>query len=290
MAISTLAGANSGLKPPYYFRKVGTAMEAANIFHSYFYSTGEPAAAAVPSPGINGAPLTTYAGQIPFNNPSAGNSYLSRFICQSFGNVGIGPLFLFDRLWHNSGLVVTTTTEQLIVSGAMPARDFSATTNGVDLMVAIEVSTATTNVAPVTTTTLNYTNAVGTAGRVGTITSFPLTAAAGTFVPFELQAGDTGVRSIQGITLGVSYVTGAIHLVVYRALDMMALALAPGHLSGSFIPSVPVNNRRVQYPGRDLFSSGFVRMFDSTVPFMVGVATGTTATDLRAGIFEVAQG
>ena len=120
--------------------------------------------------------------------------------------------------------------------------------------------------------------------------SFPITGVAGTFVPFELQAGDTGVRSIQGITLGTSYVSGVIHIVVYRVLDMMALAGAPGVPWASPMPSVPVNNRRTQYPGRDLFSSGFVRMFDNTVPVLVAVANSVSTTDLRAGIFEVSQG
>lgn len=290
MAIMTLAGANSGLKPPYYFHKTGSSMKAAAVMHSYFYNAGEPAAAVAPTPGLNGAALTTYAGQLQFQNPPTGNSYLTGFYCSSFGNSGIGPLFLMDRLWHNSGIAVATLTAQAITSGAWPARDFSGSINGVDVFAALEVSTVTGNAGAIANTTLDYTNSAGTAGRVGTIASFPVTAAAGTFVPFELAAGDTGIQSIQGITLGTSYVSGTIHIVVFRVLDMMPLAGAPGVPFASVMPSVPTNNRRTQYPGRDLFSSGFVRMYDNTVPFLVAIANSTSGTDLKAGVLAVAQG
>jgi len=37
-------------------------------------------------------------------------------------------------------------------------------------------------------------------------------------MPFQLAAGDTGIRSIQTLTLGTSYVTGSLSLVLYRVL------------------------------------------------------------------------
>ena len=281
MALSTQAAANGGIQPPYYVRKTSAGTEAVDILYSTFYEAGEPAAATAPSPGLNGAALTSYAGQIPFTNPVSGNTYLWQFEVVTSASAGTFAtaqvVYLLDRLWHNSGIVATTTTEQAITSGAMPARDINGSTNGEGLMAALEVSTTGTNGA-VTTITLNYTNSAGTAGRTATMASFPATALAGTFIPFQLAAGDTGIRSIQGITLGTTLTSITMHLVVYRVLDMSA-------------QNLDRSTANTAETRRDMHTSGFVRMFDNTVPFIVlhpSNASGN-ANHVR-GVFRVAQG
>lgn len=171
-------------------------------------------------------------------------------------------LLLCDRLWQNSGITSTTTTAQTVNSVTFPARDSSGTTNGEGILVGIEVSTATKNGSAITNTTMSYTNSAGTGSRTATITSFPATATLGTFVPFELAAGDTGIRSIQSLTLGTSYGTGVIHLVAYRILARLELNLANG---GNSI---------------DALTGGFVRMYDNTVPYTLWLPTATTATTI----------
>ena len=127
-------------------------------------------------------------------------------------------------------------------------------------MVGIEVSTATTNAGAITNTTLTYTNSAGTAGRTGTISSFPATAVAGTFVPFSLQAGDDGVRSIQTLTLGTSYGGGTIHLVAYRVL---AGPLSVMTANGS--------------DSLDFAGTGLPRNYDNTVPQLLLIPNAVTA-------------
>lgn len=268
MAITTLDGIIAGMRPPEDFLKVGATMEAAGVHHSYFYTSGRPGAAVAPSPGMAGAALTTYSGQIPFVNPGSGNSYLARLAASASSACA---LLLVDRLWHNSGIAVTTTTAQTINSVAWPARDRDASTNGENVLVGIEVSTATTNAGAVTNTTMSYTNQAGTATRTGTIGSFPATAVAGTFVPFQLNAGDTGVRSIQTITLGTSYGGGTIHLVAYRILARLELPVA--------------NTGNAQ----DAVACGFPRLYDNTVPQLLILPSVTTATTI-AGHMIVTQG
>ena len=268
MAITTVDGIVAGALAPTIIFKVGVTMEAIAIAHSHFYSTGNPGAAAAPSPGMAGAALTTYAGQIPWSNPGSGNSYLMRLSGST--NVACG-MWIHDRLWHQSGIAVTTTTAQTINSVAWPARDRDASTNGAGIMVAIEVSTATTNAGAITNTTMSYTNSAGTSGRTATIASFPATAIAGTFVPFQLAAGDVGVRSIQTVTLGTSYGAGAIHLVAYRPLAQLPLTIA----------NIPSNLGAV--------GSGMVRLFDNTVPWLVQTPTATTATTFQ-GQWVITQG
>lgn len=268
MAITTLDGLVAGMLAPTPLLKVGTTGEAVGIHHSHFYATGNPGAAAAPTPGLAGAALTTYAGQLPWTNPVTGNSYIARF-CAS-ASVAAG-LWLMDRLWHNSGIVVTTTTAQTLNSVAWPARSNDGTVNGLGVMVAIEVRTATTNAAAITNTTMSYTNQAGTAGQVATMASFPATAVIGTFVPFQLAAGDTGVRSIQSITLGTSYVAGAIHLIAYRQLVQLGLTIA----------NIPFDLGAV--------GCGMVRCYDNTVPFLVQLLTATTATTFT-GQLVITQG
>lgn len=214
MAITSLDQLVAGLRPPEDFaRYSATASEAAGVYKMLGYEPGLPGAMATPAPGVNGAILTTYAGQIPFSNPSSGNAYVARLEVSASS---VGRLVVADRIWHNSGLNVATTTEQTITFPSLPARDNAGTTAGVGLQCAIEVSTITGNGAQ-TSPTIRYTNSAGTPNRTGTIV-FPATAQVGTFAHMRLQAGDVGIRSIEGVTLGTSLVSGAIHLVLYRPI------------------------------------------------------------------------
>lgn len=111
MAITTVAGALAGMTQTREIVKAATPTLVAGRPHSLFYLGGYPAAAAAPAPGIKGAALTTYTNQIPFTNPTSGNTYLARL--QAMSNVP-GTLMLCDRLWHNSGLSATITTAQLV--------------------------------------------------------------------------------------------------------------------------------------------------------------------------------
>lgn len=266
MAITTIDGIVAGLKAGEEFLKVGSTMEAIGVKHSMFYTSGRPGAAATPAPGIGGAALTTYAGQIPFTNPGAGNSYLARFAAHSTLS---GTLLLLDRLWHNSGIGITTTTGQTVNSVTWPARDRNGSTNGDAVLVALEASGAIGGGA-VSNTTITYTNQSGTGSKTGTMASWPSTAVAGTFVPFQLSAGDTGVRSIQTLTLGTTYTSGTVHLVAYRVLGRIGL----GPNQGS---------------EQDAIATGFPRLYDNTVPFLVWLPSATTGVTI-GGEIVVAQG
>jgi len=262
MAITTLDGIIAGMQPLQTFQKVGGTMEAAGVMHSLFYTTGLPGAAAAPSPGINGAALTTYAGQIPFANPVSGNTNLTLY---KGASTAVGTLLLVDRLWQNSGVAVATVTAQAITSPTWPARDNNGASLGAGVLVGIEASAATTNVGAVANTTLNYTNSAGGNPRTGTLT-WPATAAAGTFVPFALAAGDVGVRSIQGVTLGTSYGGGAIHLVAYRVIAIGSVMAAGGSFS------------------LDAFQLGMPRIYDDSVMSLLWLPSATTAATIQGQV------
>ena len=271
MAITSLDQVIAGMQPPEDFIKIGITMEAAGIYYSPFYVTGRPGAAVAPT-GLDGTALTSYSGQIPFRNPVSGNSYLARLAVSCNIN---GTLLLCDRLWHNGSIVSTTTTEQAITHPGLPARCPPAVgstpdTSGNTILCGIEVSTVGV-AGSISNTTLNYTNQDGTSSRTGTMSSFPATPTLGTFVPFALQAGDIGIQSIQGITLGTSYGAAVIHLVQYRVLARVG------------IQDTSIGN------AIDAISSGFPRLYDNTVPFLLWLPSAITAVTIQ-GQMIVTQG
>lgn len=256
MAITTLDGAIAGMQYPREIIKAATPTLVAGRPHSLFYLAGSPGAAVAPTPGISGAALTTYAGQIPFFNPVAGNSYLARLQAMA---TQPGSLVLCDRLWHNSGMSITSTSPQTINSVEWPARSADGTINGEGVLIGVEVSTIWGAGAPVLS--IVYTNQAGAGSKTGTgiITGITLSAV-GAFYMIGLSAGDTGVRSIQTYTRSASSTTGVECLVAYRILARLELTAA----------NVP--------NAIDALTAGFPRLFDNTVPFLLFIPSTTTAS------------
>ena len=206
--------------------KVGTIIEAAGQYYCFAKDSGAPGAWSPGTPGINGRNTngTTAAdlGCITVGNPSSGAWYIRDF---NIAASQVGQFILADVLWVNTGLVVTTTTAQAITQPTLPLRDNSGSSNGHGIGAGILVTTATTNAAVINNITLQYTNSNGVAGRTGTM-SYPATAVAGTFVPFQLAAEDVGIRSIQSITLGTTLGGGAISLIAFNFLGTCPVTIA----------------------------------------------------------------
>lgn len=224
--------------------KVWVACEAVGVLHSNHAATGVPGAYLPGTPGINwratDGTTVADAGCIPIKNAVTGANYLTAH-CSSATTACV-PM-LIDLMWINTGLVVTTTTAQAMTPVALPARDATGTTNGNDVMFGVLVTTATTNAAAITNMTISYTNQAGTAGKVGTVASFPATAVAGTLVPFQLATGDTGIRSVQSITLGTTLTAGAISLIGYRIISMAPHLVA--NAGWKFQPALVGSNTRL---------------------------------------------
>lgn len=242
-------GGYNGFTTPFF--KVGTATEAAGVRYCFAKDTGFPGAFTVGTPGVNGrttdGTTSTDAGCIGFADPSTGGIYITDF-AGTASNLGV--VELIDLVWINTGITVTTTTAQAITSGAMPARDLNGSTDGVGYEAGILVTTATTNAGAIANTTLNYTNSAGTATRTGTMASFPATCTVGSLIPFQLAAGDVGIRSIEGITLGTSRVTGALSVVVFRRVGIYVVPGAnysnPAGRIG--LPGIRLWNRSCLFP------------------------------------------
>lgn len=259
MGLGAYNGRNIG------FMKSGTAADAVGYWYCTSKDAGFPGAWAPGTPGVNGRNTdgTTSAdfGCIPIANPATGANYLTALDMAC--SVNHTHLF-FDCLWVNSGLVVTTTTNQAIASGTLPARDINGTTNGEGCGIALLLVAASTLAAAGSNLTVSYTNSDGVASRTATLSAIagsqvPATPVIGTLVWFNLQAGDKGVRSIQGITLGTSMLTGTISLMITRDLCQI----------GTNVPNVSAP-KILGEPG--------VRLYNGTCMLHCNLASATTAS------------
>lgn len=246
------------------FFKVGTAPEAAGAWYSWAKDSGSPGAWAPGTPGLNGratdGTTVSDAGCLPIISPVSGANYMVDAAIAT--SVACNP-WLFDVLWVNSGIVVTTTTAQAISPVALPARDLKGTSDGEGVWAGLLVTTATTQAGAVSTITISYTNQAGTAGRTATMAAFPATAVIGTVVWFQLASGDTGVRSVQSITLGTTLTAGAISLILARPLQSVPCPIV--NVGGYNMP--PYN------PG--------IRLYNGACVLPIGLMSATTATTIN---------
>lgn len=264
-----------------YMAKVGTASDAAGYWTAYLGLAGTPGAWVPGTPGLNGAntDCSTAAGASVMGAPVLPTPTSGWWLTRYGVTAAVGDTYrLIDTLWYNTGLVVTTTTAQAITTPTWPARDENGGTTGEGLSVALYFTTASTNAAVISNSTISYTNTQGTAGRTATLQAvvgfqIPATPVIHTWVEFGLQAGDTGIQSIQSVTLGTSLVTGAVSLIVHRHVQTEGVSLSNG-------PSGSLVSRPVPNPGVRLYSGaclGLVR---------VG-STSTTAAGIYGGVAEV---
>lgn len=187
---------------------------------SSWQATGWPAAAATPSSGLAGdVPTSATTGALAFNNPVSLSLYLARLSTTSSTGV-TAFLTIYDRLWQNSGLSVTSTSGQTISSVALTRPDSLGANTELWWQVYAVMGSGTPNV------TIAYTNSAGTASRSAVSGVLATAMIAGRTGPFQLASGDTGARSIQTWTADASFTTGTIGLVLRRRIMDIAIDAA----------------------------------------------------------------
>lgn len=247
------------------FMKTGTAADAIGYWYCTSKDAGFPGAWSVGTSGVNGRATDGTAsgdnGCLTIANPSTGGNYVTEVVMGT--SVAHQNLF-FDVLWVNNGLTVTTTTEQLITTPTLPARDINGSTSGEGCMIAILVTGTLGTAALTFAPTVRYTNSNGDPSRTATLANIvgsqmPATPLVGTLVWFNLQAGDKGVRSIQGITQGVTFTSGTYSLMICR--DVATVGTTIANVSAT---------RTIPTPG--------VRIYNGSTILHCNLASATTAT------------
>jgi len=214
MAITTLQGVLNGVIPSRPYAKFGQNTSAVLPPRSPFYAANGSVGAGVISTATNGAVYTSAsAGAMPFRNPASGNTYLAGM---KWPTATGNTTTLVDFLWGKQvGLSAGTQT---IDSLTFPPRDINGTSSGDGVFIAFAVQG--TNVNGTLVAQISYTNQDGTAGRTGDVMWIGLQG--GSFNIFSLEAGDTGVRSVQTFTLGSTLTDGNPGLIAFRPIATIA--------------------------------------------------------------------
>jgi hypothetical protein len=238
------------------FTKSGTAPDTAGYWYGTWKDAGFPGAWVPGTPGLNGRVTDgTQAadyGCIPVQNASTGANFLTEI--QMAASVNHAHFF-YDVLWVNSGIVVTTVSSvQTIASPTLPARDINGTTDGEGCVIGLYFSVASTLAAVNALSQVTYTNSKGVAGKIATQVAIsgsqaPATPVVGTVLWYNLAAGDSGVRSIQGFNIGAtSWLTGTINLFIARDIATI----------GTTIPNVSAQ-KIVGAPGIRLYNGSCIQ-------------------------------
>lgn len=255
------------------FGKTGTASDAAGYHYGYWKDAGLLGAWAPGTPGLAGrttdGTTSTDAGCIFFPDAGAGKV---RYLTNATMAATVASAYsLWDVVWVNSGLVVTTTTGQTINSVAFPARDDNGSADGEGYRIGIYAVAALGNAAVVSNSTITYTNSAGTGSRTATLAAtvpqnFPTTPVIGTVVWFQLQAGDTGVQSIETVTLNTTLTSGTASVFVARKLV-----------------DVPVSVANVNF-SKDINAGKGVVLYDNACILPFAQTAATTATVINGSV------
>lgn len=216
------------------FDEYVTALRA-NVCADFVLSSSAPAFAAVrfgdlsrslvPTPAVPTASVAydrTSDRAINGSVPNGGTGRLSILGARMNPSGAAGLMvMLVDLLNISGGLDATLTTTQ---TTNLPTAALTRSTSGEGVFAALMIHS--TIGATATTVTCSYTNSAGTSGRTTTAMIFGGSGqtAAGTLVRLPLQAGDTGVRSVESVTLAATTGTvGNFGVCLYRPLAMMVL-------------------------------------------------------------------
>ena len=145
-----------------------------------------------------------------------------------FSTTGVpgAAVVAIDLLNVSGGLSGTVTTEQ---TTNLPTAPLTRHTGGDGVMIGIIIYTTVGTTA--TTISVRYTNQDGTANRVSTVTSFGGTGfrEAARLIQIPLAAGDTGVRSVEGVTLTATTGTaGNFGVCLFKPLMTFSLDSTTG--------------------------------------------------------------
>jgi hypothetical protein len=203
--INLQSGGNNGNPENIFFQKtprvsgVTVTTPVSGRGCSLWTYDGMPAGGAVPTTGS--IPDRTTQGAIPFTPATGGRDKHS--IGASITSLSAGVYLLYDRLFHIGGLSGTSTAAQT-VQGSPASPALTRYTGGTGNIAFYEIYTQIGNSSR--TLTMTYTNQAGTGSR----TSTAINIGGSSFREvtrmqrIPLDAGDSGIQSIQTVQLNVS--------------------------------------------------------------------------------------
>lgn len=200
------------------FSKATFTAEGAGTWHSLWSLAGLPGAGATPATGNGAIPVDSTTGGMGFVNAAGtDNNYIGYF---SGSGTLAGTLVVYDRLWHNSGIVGNIITTQSFTSTAL-----TRFTSGEGVELWGEFYSAMGAVA--STLTVVYTDQAGNTGNSATYAAPANAETVGQMVPFTLAVGDYGVRAVASATWSISRTTaGNMGLVLMKRIATIPINTA----------------------------------------------------------------
>lgn len=216
MAITTGDGYIAAPKQIIPYTKTAAVTTIANTRYTIRGAAGNPGAATLAATAATsgGQVFTDAVAGFPVINAFGGGAtgYLTRV---QWNNSVVGRVELYDMLWGGNVSLTALATNTVTGAASYLGRTPDGIGNGVRLFLEI----TTTVSATATTVTVNYTNQAGTAGRTTGATASLSGFVAARWLDLPLQAGDSGVQSIQSIVVGGTVATtGAANVIVARPL------------------------------------------------------------------------
>jgi len=262
--INRSTGGNNGTPQNVFYHKqsriAGAAAPAliAGRAASLWQYDGQPSAGAAPT--TVAAPTNTTTGALPFTSAGGGRE---SWMTQAWATaLNAGTLILYDRLLHIGGLSGTVTTAQTV--GGTITRNTGGKGNFAFAEIYTQLGTTSTTI------TMSYTDQDGNSGNTSTGVVFGGTnfreATRAIFLP--LAANDSGIQSIQSVTLAASTTTaGNFGIVMCRPLAYIGVGVIGGagwrdYITG--LPSIP-------------------KIDDESCLSLLWMASGTTPSDVLGG-------
>lgn len=212
MAIATYSSMRAKMASPYFRAFLNKAPAANGFLQSTWVSNANPILGVAPTTAA--APTNAAVGAV--GQPDSTTSVLRALGFNRYQAGGPSALVLFDRLSHQGGLSGTVTTEQ---TTNFDTAALTRYTTGAGVILAAEIYTAVGTTG--TTISARYTNQAGTASRNTPGRTFGGTnfREGSQILPLPFQAGDSGVRSVQGVTVLASTGTaGAFGVTLFKPL------------------------------------------------------------------------
>lgn len=183
-----------------------------------------PSTAAAPNAATVGAMRGFFAGGA---NPL--RIVKAQFAGTVISGTNAATMMLVDRLSHQGGLSATVVGAQ---TTNLPTAALTRYTSGEGVFAALEIYVALG--ATATTVTVSYTNQAGTPSRTSLATDIGATAnnALSRLVIIPLQEGDTGVRSVESVSLAASTLTaGNFGVTLFKPLMIFPVFPSMGNVA-----------------------------------------------------------
>lgn len=220
MPITTYIGYKAEVAAPY--QTIHSSKNNLTTVGGRLYSFWATAPNAGAAPTTAAVPTNTTAGAIGELNATGIQRLAQMEMSQGNG----GYVMVCDRLSHQGGLSGTVTTAQ---TTNLPTAALTRYTSGVGVFAALEIYTIIGTTG--TTVTMSYTDQGGTNGQ--TSGAFAIGATqfreASRFLMMPLAAGDTGVRSVESVTvLATTGTAGNFGVTLFKPLFIVPMPAAGG--------------------------------------------------------------